>query len=50
MADAPRPGAPRTSTDEQVELVIAKTLYERGPGQGHALVNQIDSGPRPGMS
>ena len=34
LADAPRPGAPRTITDEQVELVIAKTLHERGPDQG----------------
>jgi transposase len=33
LADAPRPGAPRTITDEQVELVILKTLTERGPGQ-----------------
>jgi hypothetical protein len=29
LGDAPRPGAPRTITDEQVELVIAKTLTER---------------------
>jgi len=27
-----RPGAPRTIADEQVELVITKTLEERGPG------------------
>jgi transposase len=33
LGDAPRPGAPRTITDEQVELVIAKTLTERGPGR-----------------
>jgi transposase len=33
LSDEPRPGAPRTVTDEQVELVIAKTLEERGPGQ-----------------
>jgi len=33
LGDAPRPGAPRTITDEQVEVVIAKTLAERGPGQ-----------------
>ena len=33
LADEPRPGAPRTITDEQVELVISKTLEERGPGQ-----------------
>jgi transposase len=33
LGDAPRPGAPRTITDEQVELVIAKTLAEKGPGQ-----------------
>jgi transposase len=34
LGDEPRPGAPRKITDEQVELVIAKTLGERGWGQG----------------
>jgi transposase len=33
LADAPRPGAPRKITDEQVEVVITRTLNERGPGQ-----------------
>ena len=32
LADEPRPGAPRKITDEQVELVITKTLEERGAG------------------
>ena len=30
---SPGPGAPRKITDEQVELVITKTLEERGPGE-----------------
>jgi transposase len=33
LGDEQRPGAPRKITDEQVELVITKTLEERGPGQ-----------------
>jgi transposase len=33
LADGPRPGAPRKITDEQVELVVTRTLNERGPGQ-----------------
>jgi hypothetical protein len=33
LGDEPRPGAQRTMTDEQVELVITKTLEERGPGE-----------------
>jgi transposase len=33
LGDDPRPGAPRKITDEQVELIITKTLEERGPGQ-----------------
>jgi transposase len=34
LADLPRPGAPRTITDEQVELVITKALTEPGPQPG----------------
>jgi transposase len=33
LVDAPRPGAPRKITSEQVRLVIAKTLAEPGPGR-----------------
>ena len=33
LGDALQPGAPRTISDEQVELVIANTLAERGPAQ-----------------
>jgi len=33
LADAPRPGAPRTITDEQVEVVVTRVLTEKGRGQ-----------------
>ena len=33
LVDAPRPGAPRKITDEQVEVVVARTLNEKGPGK-----------------
>ena len=33
LGDEPRPGAPRKITDEQLELVIIKTLEQRGPGE-----------------
>src|SRR5262249_43611091 len=33
LADAKRPGAPRTITDEQVEVVITRTLAEKGRRQ-----------------
>jgi transposase len=33
LADAPRPGAARKITDEQVEALVTRTLTERGAGQ-----------------
>jgi transposase len=33
LADAPRPGAPRKITDEQVEAVVTRVLAEKGPGR-----------------
>jgi transposase len=33
LADAARPGAPRKITDEQVEVLVTRTLTEKGPGQ-----------------
>lgn len=35
LADAPRPGAPRSISDEQVEAVIARTLEGPPPGATH---------------
>jgi transposase len=33
LSDVPRPGRPRTISDERVNLVVTKTLEERGPGE-----------------
>ena len=33
LGDAPRPGAARTITDEQVEVLVTRTLTEKGRGQ-----------------
>ena len=33
LADAPRPGAPRKITDDQVEVVVTRVLTEKGRGQ-----------------
>jgi hypothetical protein len=33
LTDEPRPDAPQKVADEQVELVITKTLEEQGPGK-----------------
>jgi transposase len=33
LGDAPRPGAPRKITDEQVEIVVTRVLTEKGRGQ-----------------
>ena len=35
LADAPRPGAPRTMTDDQVEAVITKTFETTPPDATH---------------
>ena len=42
LGDAPRPGAARKITDEQVEVLVTRTLTEKGPRAGHALVNPDD--------
>src|ERR1700758_4275149 len=41
LYDEPRPGAPRTITDEQVEQVVVRTL-ESTPRGGHALEHSRD--------
>ena len=41
LSDDPRPGAPRTVTDEDVERVIVKTLDET-PDRCDALVDEVD--------
>jgi transposase len=33
LTGAPRPGAPRKITDDQVEVVVTRVLTEKGPGQ-----------------
>jgi transposase len=33
LGDAPRPGAARKITDDQVEALVTRTLMEKGPGQ-----------------
>jgi transposase len=33
LADAPRPGAPRKISDEQVEVLVTRTLAQKGRGQ-----------------
>jgi hypothetical protein len=33
LADAPRPGAARKITDEQVEALVTRTLTQKGRGQ-----------------
>ena len=35
LVDEPRPGRPRTISDEQVEAVLVKTLEEAPPGATH---------------
>jgi len=43
LVDEPRPGAPRTITDEQIENVVVATL-ERQPTDGrNALISGLDS-------
>ena len=42
LSDEPRPGRPRTVTDEHVEKVITATLEQAAAGRGHALVDPVD--------
>ena len=58
LVDEPRPGSPRTVTDEDVELVVVKTLQEKPDDSTHwstrsmaieslsgYLTQVVDSGP-----
>jgi hypothetical protein len=42
LTDAPRPGAPRKITDEQVEVVVTRGSDREGTRPGHALVDEVD--------
>lgn len=43
LADAPRPRGPRKITDEQVEVLVTRTLTEKGRGR----INEWNKNPKP---
>jgi transposase len=44
LGDAPRPGAARKITDEQAEVLVTRTLTEKGRGQDSHWSTRVDGG------